>query len=53
MEDTSKSVFIPFLFPLCVQKKKRTFCRFLYSLTYLQRIIEAISIFHGNKIGRL
>lgn len=48
----SKSIFIPFFFP-CMFRKKRTFCRFLCSLTYLQRCIGAISIFHGNKIGRL
>lgn len=48
-------VFLFFFFfsPSCVQKKKRAFCRLLCSLTYLQRNLGAISIFHGNKTGRL
>lgn len=48
----SKSIFISFFMP-CVFRKKRTFCRFLCSVTDLQRSSGAVSIFHGNKIGRL
>lgn len=47
-----REVLLVFL-PLVCSGGKKTFCKFLHSLTYLQRNSGAISIFHGNKTGRL